>query len=133
MTDNCCEVPLIEKLRSVPKDYRTCVAIQWAEDGTETGHRFIPVGYMMHEAADALTAANERITNVLSMVDEANALAKRNGLALLAEREVSDKLVAALEMAKQILEGIDYLCPDEYQMVCAALAALAAIRKGEQA
>ena len=48
------EVPLVEKLRSVPKDYRTCVAIQWAEDGRETGHRFIPVGHMMHEAADEI-------------------------------------------------------------------------------
>lgn len=51
-----CDVPLVEKLRSVPKDYRTAVAIQWAEDGTETGHRFIPVGYMMHEAADEIEA-----------------------------------------------------------------------------
>lgn len=49
-------VPLVEKLRSVPKDYRTSVAIQWAEDGTETGHRSIPVGYMMHEAADEIEA-----------------------------------------------------------------------------
>lgn len=52
--ENCCEVPLIEKLRSIPKDYRTAVAIQWADDGRETGHRFIPVGYMMHEAADEI-------------------------------------------------------------------------------
>lgn len=52
--EGCCEVPIVEKLRSVPKDYRTCVAIQWAEDGAETGHRFIPVGYMMHEAADEI-------------------------------------------------------------------------------
>ena len=51
-----CEVPLVEKLRSIPKDYRTSVAIQWAEDGRETGHRFIPVGYMMHEAADEIEA-----------------------------------------------------------------------------
>ena len=50
----CCEVPLTEQLRSVPIDYRTCVAIQWAEDGTETGHQFIPVGFMMHRAADEI-------------------------------------------------------------------------------
>lgn len=52
--ENCCEVPIVEKLRSVQIDYRTCVAIQWAEDGSETGHRFIPVGHMMHEAADEI-------------------------------------------------------------------------------
>jgi len=51
---NCCEAPFIEQLRSVPIDYRTCVAIQWATDGSETGHRFIPVGYMMHEAAEQI-------------------------------------------------------------------------------
>lgn len=55
-----CEIPLVEKLRSVPKDYRTVVAIQWAEDGTETGHRFIPVGYMMHEAAGEIEALRKQ-------------------------------------------------------------------------
>lgn len=51
------EVPLVEQLRSIPVDYRTCREIQWAEDGTPTGHQFIPVGYMMHRAADELSAA----------------------------------------------------------------------------
>lgn len=54
MNETCCEVPLVEKLRSVPKDYRTARAIQWASDGTETGHQFIPIGYMMHEAAEEI-------------------------------------------------------------------------------
>ena len=49
-----CEVPLVEQLRSIPKDYRTCRAIQWSDDGRETGHQFIPVGYMMHRAADEI-------------------------------------------------------------------------------
>jgi hypothetical protein len=48
------EVPLIEQLRSVPIELRVTLEIQWAEDGTATGHRFIPVGYMMHRAADEL-------------------------------------------------------------------------------
>ena len=51
-----CEVPLVEQLRSIPKDYRTWRAIQWDEDGRETGHQFIPVGYMMHRAADMIDA-----------------------------------------------------------------------------
>ena len=50
----CCAVPLVERLRSVPRDYCTWVAIQWTEDGRETGHRHIPVGEMMHEAADEI-------------------------------------------------------------------------------
>jgi hypothetical protein len=61
--ENCCEVPIVEKLRSVPKDYRTCVAIQWAENGAETGHRFIPVGYMMHEAADEIERLQALVPN----------------------------------------------------------------------
>lgn len=61
MSDDCCEVPLIEKLRSVRKDYRTCEVIQWAEDGRETGHRFIPVGYMMHEAADEIESLRQQL------------------------------------------------------------------------
>ena len=59
--DNCCEVPIVEKLRSVPKDYRTAVAIQWDEYGRETGHSFIPVGYMMHEAADEIERLNKEL------------------------------------------------------------------------
>lgn len=56
----CCEVPLIEQLRSVPKDCRTSYAIQWDEDGRETGHALLPVGFMMHRAADALAAMTKR-------------------------------------------------------------------------
>lgn len=58
---NCCEVPLIEKLRSVPKDWRIIVANQWAGDGREIGHRFIPVGDIMYEAADEI----ERLRNAI--------------------------------------------------------------------
>lgn len=48
------EVPFVEQLRSIPKDYRTVRAIQWSEDGRETGHQYIPVGVMMHRAADEI-------------------------------------------------------------------------------
>src|SRR3990167_5704097 len=50
------EVPLVEQLRSIPKEYRTCRAIQWSDDGRETGHQLIPVGFMMHRAADMIEA-----------------------------------------------------------------------------
>jgi hypothetical protein len=54
MSDLACEVPLVEQLRSIPKDYRAVLAIQWADDGRETGHQYIPVGFMMHRAADEI-------------------------------------------------------------------------------
>ena len=62
--NNCSGVPIVEKLRSIPKDYRTCVAIQWSESGLETGHRYIPVGYMMHEAADEIERLQILVNNI---------------------------------------------------------------------
>lgn len=56
-----CEVPLIEQLRGIPEDYRTVRAIQWSDDGRETGHQFIPVGYMMHRAANEIEAKQAKI------------------------------------------------------------------------
>ena len=64
MTDEdhqCCEVPFVEQLRSIKKDARMSYPIQWASDGSETGHQFIPVGYMMHKAADEITALRKRV------------------------------------------------------------------------
>ncbi len=51
------EVPLIEQLRSVPKDQKVVIEFQWAENGIATGHHSSPVGALMHRAADALEAA----------------------------------------------------------------------------
>jgi hypothetical protein len=81
VTNNAQEVPLVEKLRSVPKDYRTCVAIQWSESGSETGHRFIPVGYMMHEAADEIESLREQ----LALAFEAGRVAEREECATVCE------------------------------------------------
>lgn len=61
MSDEPKEVPLIEQLRSIPADYRTVRTIQWDEEGRETGHQFIPVGFMMHRAAAALEAAEQAL------------------------------------------------------------------------
>ena len=71
-----CEVPLAEQLRSIPKDYRTCRAIQWSEDGRETGHQFIPVGFMMHRAADEI----ERLQKRCSEADQRSPLAVAEAL-----------------------------------------------------
>ena len=55
MNENqACEVPFVEQLRSVPKDFRAERVIQRADDGTPTGHQIIPVGFMFHRAADEL-------------------------------------------------------------------------------
>ena len=61
MSEGCAEVPLVEKLRSVAVKYRTVEPIQWDKDGRETGHRFIPVGYMMHEAADRVEQLEKQL------------------------------------------------------------------------
>lgn len=51
MDNEPCEVPFVEQLRSVPEDFRASRVIQRADDGTPTGHQFIPVGVMFHRAA----------------------------------------------------------------------------------
>lgn len=48
------EVPLSEQWRVIPPAHRIVFPIQWASDGTETGHQFVPVGYMAHRTADIL-------------------------------------------------------------------------------
>ena len=54
MDDRVGAVPLPERLRHIRKDYRLSVAFQWSEGGLETGHHRIPVGHLMHEAADEI-------------------------------------------------------------------------------
>jgi hypothetical protein len=79
VSDTPCEVPLPEMLRSIPKDYRSCIPFQWSEDGRETGHHMIPVGLQVHQAADRietlereLAAAQEKMAE---MQDDAQAMA----------------------------------------------------------
>ena len=49
-TNDCAEVPLVEQLRSVPKDWR-----EMREVGP-CHHRNVPYGVMIHEAADTINA-----------------------------------------------------------------------------
>lgn len=51
MTDKAYAVPLHEQLASVPRDSRLII-----DDADGKGTRFIPVGRMCHEAAEALRA-----------------------------------------------------------------------------
>jgi hypothetical protein len=62
MVDRCCETPLEELLRGMPKDSRMTIAFQWAEDGRETGHQLIPVGRLMHEAADEIERLKQSVS-----------------------------------------------------------------------
>ena len=70
MSEQCCEVSLVEKLRSVDIGYRICVTIQWSESGVETGHRFIPVGYMMHEAANAIIELEQKLAAAVTELEK---------------------------------------------------------------
>ena len=59
--NNCQQTPLVDLLRSVPKDFRGTWPIQWAEDGSETGHAMSPVGRHAHDAADELEALQRKV------------------------------------------------------------------------
>lgn len=55
MTDKAYAVPLHEQLASVPRDARLMI-----DDADGMGTRFIPVGRMCHEAAEALQLAQPK-------------------------------------------------------------------------
>jgi hypothetical protein len=59
----CCAVPLIEQLRSVPKEAREMI-----EEGY-CAHRNIPYGRMCHEAASALERAEQQNTELRAEVE----------------------------------------------------------------
>ena len=61
ITETPTVVPLIERLRRIPKKHKVSIAFQWAEDGTATGYSSIPVGYLMHTAADELAKLREEL------------------------------------------------------------------------
>lgn len=60
-TDTPVEVPLVERLRRIPKAHKVSIAFQFADNGTATGHSIIPVGYLMHTAADELARLREEL------------------------------------------------------------------------
>jgi len=65
--NNCQQTPIVDLLRSVPKDFRGTWPIQWAEDGSETGHALSPVGRLAHDAADELEALQRRVEELESL------------------------------------------------------------------
>ena len=60
--NNQSEKPIEEMLRGIPQDHRICIPFQWAEDGRETGHHYIPVGRHAHRAVDEIAALREELT-----------------------------------------------------------------------
>ena len=65
--NNQSEKPIEEMLRGIPKDHRICIPFQWAEDGRETGHHYIPVGRHAHRAADEIAALREKLVQALAI------------------------------------------------------------------
>ena len=59
--NNQSEKPIEELLRGVPQDHRICIPFQWAEDGRETGHHYIPVGRHAHQAAAEIAALRQQL------------------------------------------------------------------------
>ena len=72
MDTQCAETPLVDLLRGIPKDHRITVPMMWDEAGREIGHSMIPVGLLMHRAADELATAQAPM-----LVDETYEMAPR--------------------------------------------------------
>ena len=67
--NNQSEKPIEELLRGIPQDHRICIPFQWAEDGRETGHHYIPVGRHVHQAADKITSLREQLAEAIVVRD----------------------------------------------------------------
>ena len=63
------EKPIEEMLRGIPKDHRICIPFQWAEDGRETGHHYIPVGRHAHQAAAEIATLREALSRLVEVHD----------------------------------------------------------------
>jgi hypothetical protein len=85
--NNQSEKPIEELLRGIPQDHRICIPFQWAEDGRETGHHYMPVGRHVHQAADKITALREKLKEC-----------HENGQRLLAVADSYKEVNAALRL-----------------------------------
>jgi hypothetical protein len=103
MSDKPAQVPLVELARTIPKDLRAEWEIQWAEDGTPTGHSMAPVGRYIHELLDALEAKDKQI-DALTQLAQARGIAASEAEARIAELE---KALMCCGDARGI-EGMEY-------------------------
>lgn len=87
ISDNAQKTPLVEMLRSVPKTHRTEWEIQWAEDGTATGHAMSPIGKHCHAAADRIEEL-EKSPDVIAMLNAANVMDSQSELITKLQQQV---------------------------------------------
>jgi predicted ribonuclease YlaK len=76
--NNQSEKPIEELLRGIPQDHRICIPFQWAEDGRETGHHYIPVGRHAHRAVDEIAALREQLAASRQEVEVHKAMADKH-------------------------------------------------------
>jgi hypothetical protein len=62
--ETACEVPLIELLKDIPSDYRADIECAWTEEGRCIGHHLMPVGHLMHKAADRISELENLIKSI---------------------------------------------------------------------
>ena len=58
---DACDTQITDLLRAVPEDHRISIPIQWSECGLETGHHLIPIGGLVHKAADHIDALTQEV------------------------------------------------------------------------
>lgn len=77
--DQCCEIPLSDLARNVPIDLRGEWEIQWAEDGTPTGHEMAPVGAYVHRLADEIARLEAENTRYRELIKRGVPLMAQDG------------------------------------------------------
>ena len=87
MTEQACETPLVEMLQAVPMAHRTEWEIQWAEDGTPTGHAISPIGLLCHNAADCITELEATIWQVRRIIGRCKEIGSNESIEWMGEIE----------------------------------------------
>jgi len=136
------KTPLIELLRDAPVDHKTSWPFQWADDGHPTGHSYIPVGMLMHEAADEIQRLQARVSYLEDTLKRQGNVAKsgmdaakraasqseKNAKRLLAESN-PESLESERAMNEELTHEIDML-QDSLIWQGKMLAAIANVIKG---
>lgn len=114
-----CEVPLVERLRSVPKDWR-----EMREVGS-CHHRNVPYGVMCHEAADRISEFVTRLERAEQALAKADALAEELAAARYGFADESD--------GKIVCNTCDALQGRHHKADCSSEQALTAYRAARAA
>ena len=103
--NNQSEKPIEEMLRGIPQDHRICIPFQWAEDGRETGHHYIPVGRHVHQAADKITALRKQLAEITEDRFESHRRWDAENAARMRAEAERDKVVAAFSHLQSFVSG----------------------------